>query len=112
MSEISVCTNCGVMADFWDNCVRNFCVYCCDVVAYLWDSCVGGDFCVYYCGVVADFWDNCVRYFCVYYSDIVADLWDSCVGDFCVGISVGTSLTLWLIPAIPVSRISVCTTVV
>ena len=39
-------------------------MYCCDVVADLWDSCVG-DFCVYYCGVVADFWDNCVRDFCV-----------------------------------------------
>ena len=41
MSGISVCTNCGIIADPWNSCVGNLCVYYCDIVADLWDSCVG-----------------------------------------------------------------------
>ena len=49
---------------------------------------MSGIFYVYYCGVVADSWDSCVGDFCVYYSGVVADPW------------------------IPVSGISVCSTLV
>ena len=36
-----MCSNCGVVADPWDSCVLDFCMYYFDVVADLWDSCVG-----------------------------------------------------------------------
>ena len=60
VSGISVCTNCGIIADPWNSCVGNLCVYYCDIVADLWDSCVGV-FCVHYCGVVAYLLDFCVE---------------------------------------------------